>query len=287
MLSTLISSNNASKSISTGFSFIDRLMYNGVPLGSIIEFYGAGDIGKTTIAIQLLNGIIRNKGIGVYLDIEHSLDGRYMNNIIEDLSLCLVGKPETAEETFDIISSFISQRTNKPIIIFLDSILALIPEEEVKRGFTKNTNYLHYEIVSKEIENISKLIHGSNVALVLLNNTKQKLSKRSKTTTTINRPIKCYADIRIKIEKEYTLRDGSFEIGNKLKFTSTKNNYSTPYLEVFYDYEYGSGLSKAGELLDISIEKGIVKRNGTWYTINNHNIQGRINAKNYVVTELC
>ena len=109
-------------------------------------------------------------------------------------------------------------------------------------------------------------------------------------TTTGGNALKFYASVRIDIRRVTSIKDGDEVIGNQVRVKVVKNKVAPPFRKAEFEITFGEGISKLGEIVDLGVEYGILKKSGSWYSYNDTKIgQGRDAAKNMLKDnpELC
>jgi len=102
-------------------------------------------------------------------------------------------------------------------------------------------------------------------------------------TTTGGRALKFYSSIRIDIRRIASLKDGETVVGSRTKVKIVKNKVAAPFRQAEFDINYGEGISRAGELIDLGIEHKLVEKSGAWLSYGDLRIgQGRENAKQFL-----
>lgn len=268
------------KRCSSGFLSLDEILGGGFPYGRIIEIFGPEATGKTTLALHAIAEVQKVGGLGLFIDAEHSLNPAYVKNIgIKNL---LFSQPEHGESIFKILS--IAEK-NKIDIVVVDSVASLVPKAEIEGDITDNQIALQARLMSKGVRKLVSL--HPEIIIIFINQLRSKAvgfgGYGNLETPTGGNALKYFSSIRLEMRKSETLKVGDKVIGSKIKIKTIKNKVASPYQECFMDLIFGEGFDKNGDILEMALKKGIIKKMGSWYEYNNKKIaQGRENAISYL-----
>ena len=264
--------------ISTGSISLDlALGIGGFPKGRIIEIYGPESSGKTTLCLQCISEIQKKGGICAFIDAEYAFDKNYAENLNIDLNRLYVSQPNNGEEAFKIAEELI--RTDSIDVIVIDSVAALIPKAELEGNIGDSRMGLHARLMSQALRKLTGIISKTGCVCIFINQLREKIGVlfgRPETTTGGN-ALKFYSSIRLDIRKVSAIKDSSGDIiGNRTRVKIVKNKLAPPFKTVEFDIIYGNGVDKYGEIVDIAVEKGIIKKSGSWFSFEDIKIaQGR------------
>ncbi|MBQ7045318.1 MAG: recombinase RecA [Clostridia bacterium] len=268
-------------SISTGSLSLDiALGIGGVPKGRIIEIYGPESSGKTTIALHVVAEAQKTGGTAAFIDVEHALDPVYSANLGVDIDSLLVSQPDTGEQALEITEALV--RSGAVDVVVIDSVAALVPKAEIEGEMGESHVGLHARLMSQSLRKLAGAISKSNCVVIFINQLREKIGVMygSNETTTGGRALRFYASVRIDIRRTETLKAGGKMIGSRTKAKVTKNKVSPPFREAEFDIMYGKGISHVGEIVDMGLEHGILRRSGAWFYYGEDRIgQGRDNTK--------
>ena len=144
---------------------------------------------------------------------------------------------------------------------------------------------LQARMMSKAMRKITAILNKNDCTVIFINQLREKVGViyGSNETTTGGRALKFYSSVRIDIRKSEAIKEGASIIGNVANIKVVKNKVAPPFRSCKVDIIYGRGISKEGELLDLAIQKGIVKKAGSWYEVYGERMgQGRETAKAYL-----
>ena len=276
----MILGNNELKDIevtSTGSYLLDEAIgIGGFPKGRVIEIYGPEASGKTTLALHAIAEVQKNGGVAAFIDAENAIDLSYASNIGININDLMLSQPDSGEQALEITDKLVS--SNVVDIIVIDSVAALVPEVELAGEMSDQTIGAQARLMSKGLRKMVKSINKNNVIVIFINQLREKVGViyGSPEVTSGGRALKFYSSIRIDIRKSEFIKKDTKVIGIKSKVKIVKNKVAPPFKIVSLDILYGSGISKVGELIDLSVEKEIIKKAGAWYYYNEVKIgQGR------------
>ena len=270
--------------IPTGCLALDvALGVGGVPRGRIIEIYGPESSGKTTVALHIIAQTQKMGGIAAFIDAEHALDPTYAANLGVDLDNLYVSQPDTGEQALDITDSLV--RSGAVDLIVIDSVAALTPKAEIEGDMGDSHVGLQARLMSQALRKLTAITNRSKTCVVFINQLREKVCVMfgNPETTPGGKALKFYASVRLDIRKADALKDSEGLIGNRTKAKVVKNKLAPPFKTAEFDIIYGKGISQAGCLLDIGVEKGIIDKSGSWFSYQGEKFaQGREKARDYI-----
>lgn len=270
--------------IPTGCLALDvALGVGGVPRGRIIEIYGPESSGKTTVALHIIAQTQKMGGIAAFIDAEHALDPTYAANLGVDLDNLYVSQPDTGEQALDITDSLV--RSGAVDLIVIDSVAALTPKAEIEGDMGDSHVGLQARLMSQALRKLTAITNRSKTCVVFINQLREKVGVMfgNPETTPGGKALKFYSSVRLDIRKADALKDSDGLIGNRTKAKVVKNKLAPPFKTAEFDIIYGKGISQAGCLLDIGVEKGIIEKSGSWFSYQGDKFaQGREKARDYI-----
>ena len=270
--------------IPTGSLALDyALGVGGIPRGRVTEIYGPEGSGKTTLAQHIVAEAQKRDGVAAFIDMEHALDPAYAARCGVDVDDLLISQPDTGEQALEIAETLV--RSGAVDIIVVDSVAALVPRAEIEGEMGDSHPGLQARLMSQALRKLSGAIKQSNTAMVFTNQLREKIGVMfgNPETTSGGRALKFYASVRMDIRRITAIKDKGEVIGNRTRVRVTKNKVAPPFRLAEFDIMYDEGISKAGDLLDIAVEFGVVEKRGSYYYRDGESLaQGRENAKQFL-----
>ena len=267
--------------IPTGSLALDHALgAGGIPRGRVTEVYGPEGAGKTTLAQHIVAEAQRRGGIAAFVDMEHALDPTYAEICGVDVDNLLVSQPDTGEQALEITEALI--RSGAVDIVVVDSVAALVPRAEIEGEMGDSHPGLQARLMSQALRKLSGAVKQSNTALLFTNQLREKIGVMfgNPETTSGGRALKFYASVRMDIRRIAAIKDKGEVIGNRTRVRVTKNKVAPPFRVAEFDIMYDEGISKAGDLLDMAVETGIIAKRGSYFYLGEEMLaQGRENAK--------
>jgi len=272
------------EAIPTGSLALDQALgIGGVPRGRIVEIYGPESSGKTTLVYHIIAEAQAKGGVCVFIDTEHAMDPIYARAIGVDTDELLVSQPDFGEQALQIADRLIASTAID--VVAIDSVAALTPKAELEGQIGDTTVGLQARLMSQAMRKLAGNLNRTDTVCIFTNQIREKIGVQfgSPETQPGGRALKFASSQRLDIRRIETLKEGTEAVGNRVRVKVVKNKVAAPFRQAEFDIEYGTGISREGELLDFGIEHDLVRKSGAFFSYGEIRLgQGRNNAKQFL-----
>jgi len=270
--------------VPTGSISLDLCLgIGGYPKGRIIEVYGPESSGKTTLTLHAIQKCQSAGGVAAFIDAEHALDVGYARKLGVKTEELLVAQPDYGEQALEIADTLV--RSDAVDLIVIDSVAALVPKAEIEGEMGDSHVGLQARLMSQALRKLSGNVKRSNTILFFINQIRMKIGVMfgSPETTTGGNALKFYSSVRLDIRRIGSIKVGDKAIGNRTRVKVVKNKLAPPFRNCEFDILFGTGISHAGDVLDLGVENGVIDKSGSWFSYSGNRIgQGRENARTFL-----
>jgi len=270
--------------IPTGSVGLDRAFgVGGYPRGRVVEIFGNESSGKTTLALHAIAQVQAQGGVAAFVDAEHALDVSYARRLGVRIEELLVSQPDTGEQALEITEHLV--RSGALDLIVIDSVAALVPKAEIEGDMGDAHMGVQARLMSQALRKLTGAVSRSGTCIIFINQIRMKIGVvfGNPETTTGGNALKFYSSARLEIRRSGNIKDGDALVGTRTKVKVVKNKLAPPFQEAEFDILYGTGISRAGEVLDLAVSHGLIEKSGSHFSLQGERIgQGRERAVDWL-----
>jgi recombination protein RecA len=273
------------EAVSTGSLALDlALGVGGLPRGRVVEVFGPEASGKTTLALSTVAECQKGGGTAAFVDAEHALDVQYARRLGVNVDDLLIAQPDTGEQALEITETLV--RSGAVDIVVVDSVAALTPKAELEGEMGDSHVGLQARLMSQALRKLTGTISRSRTIVLFINQLRMKIGVMfgNPETTTGGNALKFYSSVRLDIRRIEALKKGDVVVGSRVRVKVVKNKVAAPFRQAEFEILFDEGISKLGEVIDLGVAQGIIKKTGAWYSYGDERIgQGRDNVRAYLL----
>jgi len=255
----------------------------GIPRGRIAEIFGPEGSGKTTLGQHIIAEAQKRGGMAAYIDVEHALDPTYASHCGVNVDDMLISQPDTGEQALEITEALV--RSGAIDVIVIDSVAALVPRAEIEGEMGDAHIGLQARLMSQALRKLAAAIGKSGTAVIFINQLREKVGIifGNPEVTPGGRALKFYSSVRIDLRRAETIKQGTEVIGSRIRARVVKNKVAPPFRRAEFDIMFDHGISREGNLIDLGVELGLVKKAGAFFSYGDIRLgQGKESAKQYL-----
>lgn len=255
------------ETFSTGSLAVDlALGVGGLPRGRIIEIYGPESSGKTTASLHAIASAQKDGGVAAFIDAEHALDPKYARKLGVNIDELIINQPDNGEQALEITDMLV--RSGAVDLIVIDSVAALVPKKELEGEMGDSSVGVQARLMSQALRKITSSANNTKTTIIFINQLREKIGVMfgSPETTTGGKALKFYASVRMDIRRIETLKVGNDAVGNRTRVKIVKNKVASPFAQAETDIIFGEGFSREGDIIDLGVKIGVIKKGGAWFS---------------------
>jgi recombination protein RecA len=283
----------------TNIAAIDfALGAGGIPLGRIIELYGAESSGKTTTCLAIVAACQKHtfpnkkrRGVAAVIDAEHALDPRWAEKIGVDMDNLIISQPDSGEQGFQILERLVDSEMVDLIVV--DSVAALVPLAMLEGEITDANVGAQARLMSKGLNKIKGKCNRTGTTVIFINQIREKIGVMfgNPEQTPGGRALKFYSTIRAEVRKGSSIKIGDTVVGFRPTIKMVKNKVAAPFMQGSFDICFGlserpvCGIDAVGSLIDMATENNIIKKNGSFFAYGDVKLGNGMNNASHALRE--
>jgi recombination protein RecA len=268
----------------SGSVSLDRALgVGGYPRGRVVELFGNESSGKTSLSLHAIAQVQSSGGVAAFIDAEHALDVNYARKLGVRVEELLISQPDTGEQALEITEQLV--RSGAVDLIVVDSVAALVPRAEIEGEMGDAHMGVQARLMSQALRKLTGAVSRSGTCILFINQIRMKIGVMfgNPETTTGGNALKFYSSVRLEIRRTGNLKEGESIIGTRTRVKVVKNKLAPPFQEAEFDLLYGMGIHRAGEVLDLGVQLGLIEKSGSHFSLRGERIgQGRERATDWL-----
>ncbi|XP_047943607.1 DNA repair protein recA homolog 3, mitochondrial-like [Salvia hispanica] len=271
--------------LSTGsFSLDVALGIGGFPKGRVVEIYGPEASGKTTLALHLIAEAQKQGGYCAFVDAEHALNPSLAEAIGVNTRNLLISQPDCGEQALSLVDTLI--RSGSIDVVVVDSVAALVPKGELDGEMGDAHMAMQARLMSQALRKICHSLSLSQTILLFTNQVRAKLSTFGfggpTEVTCGGNALKFYASVRLNIRRTGMVKQGEEITGSQVAIKIVKNKHAPPFRTAEFELEFGKGISRESELINLGCKHKFITKSGSFLKMNDQNFHGQDALKQHL-----
>ncbi|GMH04087.1 hypothetical protein Nepgr_005926 [Nepenthes gracilis] len=275
--------------VSTGSFALDiALGIGGLPKGRVVEIYGPEASGKTTLALHVIAEAQKLGGYCAFIDAEHALDPALAEAVGVNAQNLLIAQPDCGEQALSLVDTLI--RSGSIDVVVVDSVAALVPKGELDGEMGDAHMAMQARLMSQALRKLSHSLSLSQGILIFINQIRSKLSTFGgfggpTEVTCGGNALKFYASVRLNIKRVGLIKKGEETTGSQVLVKIVKNKLAPPFRTAEFELEFGKGISRESEIVDLGVKHKFITKSGSFYSLNGQNFHGKEALKRFLLED--
>ncbi|XP_057433745.1 DNA repair protein recA homolog 3, mitochondrial-like [Lotus japonicus] len=272
--------------VSTGSFALDiALGIGGLPKGRVVEIFGPEASGKTTLALHVISEAQKLGGYCAFVDAEHALDKTLAESIGVNTKNLLLSQPDCGEQALSLVDTLI--RSGSVDVVVVDSVAALVPKGELDGEMGDAHMAMQARLMSQALRKLCHSLSLSQCILIFINQVRSKISTFGgfggpTEVTCGGNALKFYSSVRLNIKRIGLVKKGEETLGSHVLVKVVKNKHAPPFKTAQFELEFGKGICRDAEIIELSIKYKLIRKSGSFYEYNGRNYHGKDALKRFL-----